>query len=216
MSGRILIFARTPELGKVKTRLQPVLGEEGCYQLHSQLVSSVVRTAVQSEVAPVDVWHTGNAEHVLWRSLVSEFPISLNEQNGDELGERMLNAASTALMHPEPSDWLILIGSDCPEIDRSYLLKAMQILDSGTELVIGPALDGGYVLLGFRRINAFLFHDIPWGTGQVLVRTLAIAEQNACPVQLLKPLRDIDTADDLPFYDGEILSTNSVFTPPNN
>lgn len=184
----------------MKTRLQPVLGEEGCYKLHSKLVDHVVRSAAQAEVAPVEVWHTGNTEHRLWQNLKTELPIQFFEQKGLDLGERLSDAASTRLAGSESVDWIIVIGSDCPAVDRDYLSKAAEALDSGQELVIGPAEDGGYVLLGFRRAHEFLFQDIPWGTGQVLEKTLAIASENACHVHLLNSLRDIDVAEDLAFY----------------
>lgn len=211
MNGKILIFARTPQLGSVKTRLQPVLGEEGCYKLHSELVEIVVRTAVQAEVAPVEVWHTGQIDHSLWQALKSDLAIGLVEQKGDDLGERLFNAASAYLSGAEPWDWIIIIGSDCPAVDADYLSKAVKALQSGEELVIGPAQDGGYVLLGFRRVHEFLFRNIPWGTGEVLEKTLTLAEKNQCPVHLLNPLRDIDVEEDLAFYRDQLLSINTAF-----
>ena len=90
-NGRLLVFARTPEMGKVKTRLQPELGEQGCYQLHERLVSLAIETAVESKIAPVEVWHTGNPEKAFWQEKAREHSFVLREQQGSDLGLSLIH-----------------------------------------------------------------------------------------------------------------------------
>ena len=209
------MFARTPELGAVKTRLQPTLGKEGCYRLHTSLVRNTVEVVLAADVAPVEIWHTGNAEHKCWCDIRAEFSVSLHEQKGADLGDRMLHAARADLApqfdNSQPAEWVIIIGSDCPEIDDRYLQQAAELLEGGAETVIGPAEDGGYVLIGLRSPNSYLFDGVEWGTNKVLAQTLAKASDKKCQVHLLETLRDLDEPNDLAVFQSKITWINSAF-----
>lgn len=204
-NGKILVFAKTPERSKVKTRLQPVLGEEGCYQLHKQLVTNTLKTVVRAKIAPIEVWHTGNATHPFWSQLNEQYILSLKQQRGRDLGERMHGAFVDVLNSPVSKvDWTIIIGADCPEIDAAYLANAAAMLESGKSAVVGPAEDGGYVLLGLGHPHSFLFDGIPWGTSSVLEKTLSKAAQNDCDIYQMRSLRDLDNEEDLRYFAGTI------------
>lgn len=207
--GKILVFARTPQLGQVKTRLKTTLGDEGCLALHKKLASNTVRMAAEANLADVEVWHTGSTEHACWQDLSQRYDITLREQCGGDLGARMLNAATTVLSNDEaPTDklpqWAIIIGSDCPEIDKEYLSKAITHLESGSSVVVGPAVDGGYVLIGLSNKDSdkfsCLFGGIEWGSETVLQQTLERAAENDLSPQLLDALRDLDDEDDWHYF----------------
>jgi len=187
--GKCLIFARTPELGKVKTRLQPALGVEGCLDLHQQLVQITIENAVSAQIAPVEIWHTGDADHSFWQQQASSYPLSFTEQPSGDLGERLSQAFAQSLSSGEGS-----------ELRAEYLQQAVRALERGEQCVIGPAEDGGYVLIGLRTPKPFLFEDISWGGDKVLKQTLEAAAQADCSVHLLNPLRDIDIAEDLDHF----------------
>lgn len=210
-NGRILVFARTPVLGEVKTRLQPELGEQGCLELHQALVVNAVSTAYESKLAPVEVWHTGKGSHPFWFQLQQKYEIEFSEQSGEDLGQRMLQAASSHLSAADSNelDWMIIVGSDCPEIDDEYLAGAAARLEAGEDIVIGPAEDGGYVLVGLRRAFGFLFADIDWGTERVLSQTLKAADDKNCQVRQLKILRDLDDFSDYQHFQARYSWTDS-------
>ena len=120
--GKCFVFARTPELGKVKTRLQPLLEDSGCLLLHEELVERSISTVVASELAPVEIWHTGNEDHSFWRQQASLFPLTFSAQCAGDLGERMVDAFSKGFADPQGApDWIILIGSDCPDLNWVFL-----------------------------------------------------------------------------------------------
>ena len=201
--GKCFVFARTPELGKVKTRLQPLLEDSGCLALHEELVERSISTVVASELAPVEIWHTGNGDHPFWRQQASVYPLTFSAQCAGGLGERMVDAFSKGFADPQGApDWIILMGSDCPELTTAYLCKAAEALERGEQCVIGPAEDGGYVLIGLRAPVARLaplFAGISWGGPQVLAQTLEAARLHDCSVFLLDTLRDLDVEEDF-FY----------------
>lgn len=119
--------------------------------------------------------------------------ITKQQQIGADLGEKMFNALNATL---KTSNKAILIGSDCPEIDTDYIHLAIQKLDT-VDVVIGPATDGGYVLIAARKITAEIFNDINWGGSQVLQQTKKQLQQSSLSWCLLPALTDIDTAADL-------------------
>jgi uncharacterized protein len=179
----IIVFAKAPVPGKAKTRLIPALGEWGAARLHARLLRHAVRTALASGCGPVEVH--GTARHSFFRSLKTRFRL----QRGRDLGERMLHALSR-------NPGAILIGTDCPALTAADLRRATRLLRSGAEVVIAPAEDGGYALIGARRVPVELFRDIAWGTSSVYDET----------VKRLKPYRwralrtvwDVDRPEDLP------------------
>lgn len=188
--GIILLFAREPRRGRVKTRLIPVLGEEGALDLYLQLLARQIAVLQASAPCPWELWVAGDLAH----PALAAFEGPRRRQEGADLGERMAAAASHALReHP----FVILIGGDCPTLDGDYLSRAAAALARGREIVLGPAEDGGYVLIGLRRRRPLLFQGIDWGSAQVLAQTLARARELGEDALLLSALRDIDRPEDL-------------------
>lgn len=190
--GLIFLFAREPQAGRVKTRLVPVLGEEGALDLYQQLLARQIGVLEISGLCPAELWVDGDPQAAAFAG----FSGLRHRQQGGGLGERMRFAAAQGLGR---NAFVILIGSDCPGLDAGYLAQAARALASGEELVIGPAEDGGYVLLGLRRCEPALFEDIEWGGERVLAQTLEKARKAGMEPVLLPPLADIDRPADLPW-----------------
>ncbi|MCO6413999.1 MAG: TIGR04282 family arsenosugar biosynthesis glycosyltransferase [Thiogranum sp.] len=168
--GRILVFARAPVAGYAKTRLIPELGAAGAAALQAQLVRDTLAMATESGLAPVELWTCGDDDEKFLPKLGVEFECKVNTQQGDDLGARMAHALAAAL---RTARFAVLIGTDCPAMDAHYLQGACAALHQGSDAVLGPAEDGGYVLIGVRRSDAALFSGIAWGTAQVLAQTRA-------------------------------------------
>lgn len=190
---RLIQFAKAPRAGEVKTRLQPVLGGEGCRALHARLVEHCFESLHRAAVAPVELAVTGG-DTGYFRQLAGKTATPVTLQAGSDLGERMLNAAAARL---PGADGVIIVGSDCPFFSGDYLHRACRALAGGADCVLGPAEDGGYVLIGLRRADPLLFADIPWGAEQVLAMTRRRLSRLDWRWRELEPLADIDRPRDL-------------------
>lgn len=169
-AARILIFAKAPFPGQVKTRLLPLLGEDAATRLHSRMVQQTVQRVQASAVAPVQLWCAPTTEEPLFDNLKTTLRVELHRQHGIDLGARMLHAFSAALQSAEGA---LVIGTDWPMLESGLLATTLQRLQQGDDAVLGPAEDGGYVLLGLRRVDPHVFANIDWGGAQVLTQTRA-------------------------------------------
>ncbi len=189
--ARILLFARGPHKGKVKTRLIPALGEQGALDLHVRLLQRQMSVLAECRLCPSQLWIDQQSSDPLLESFNGE----LHLQHGDDLGQRMFYAAKQVL---DQASAVIIIGSDCPGIDQAYLEQALHHLsESATDVVIGPALDGGYVLIGMKKAECHIFSDIDWGGEKVLEQTRERLNSRKLSCHYLDPLCDIDTEEDL-------------------
>jgi rSAM/selenodomain-associated transferase 1 len=191
--GRLLIFTRAPEPGRVKTRLAAQLGTEAALRLHQQLLRRTLDVALEARLSPVALYVT-DTRHPFILSLLARRPLTARRQRGADLGERMHAALQQTL---SGSAFALLIGTDCPVMTAGYLEQALRKLQDGMDLVIGPAEDGGYVLIGVRRCCPALFEAIPWGTAGVLQATRERAQALRLRYAELGVLWDIDTPADL-------------------
>jgi len=199
MGDRLLIFTRYPEVGRVKTRLIPALGETGATSLHQEMTAYTVSIARAFRVMhpiTVTVCFTGAGQPQMEQWLGKDLDYEL--QVGEDLGQRMRNALGSALV--QSGDRALIIGTDCPELDPAILADAFAQL-AQHELVLGPATDGGYYLIGMGQVIPDLFTGIAWGTSQVLSSTMAIAERHSLSVALLPTLSDVDRPEDLPLWE---------------
>lgn len=197
---QLLIFARAPILGQVKTRLQPALPNSDIVLLHEKLVHRAIATAMKVPDSAVQLWVDVQPQHPFFRRLITEFPsLSVCQQRGSDLGARMHAALNDALRH---SHQAVLIGSDCPALTRDYLQQAFACLSGGEartghDVVLGPATDGGYVLLGSSVTDLPIFHGIEWGASTVFDATIRRLREAGMPHATLAPLSDIDRPEDL-------------------
>lgn len=188
----LIQFARVPELGKVKTRMQPYLSVEQSLLLHCRMVSETYKTLVQSQLATVELWSSGSQSPGFFNDL--EPSPCLREQKGVDLGMRMHHALSDGLRRYKA---VVLVGSDCPFITEQVLRQALEALSVGSDCVLGPATDGGYVLIGLTQASVQLFKDVTWGSNKVLEQTRTHLRQLSWTWHELEPLSDIDKPKDL-------------------
>ena len=191
MTAAILVFARAPNPGEVKTRLIPALGADGAASLHASLVERVLGAARRVAGARLELW--GSASHAFFDDCSRRYGASLHEQCGGDLGERMAHAFASAL---QAADRVVLVGSDIPALDAGYLQRALAMLEE-VPAVLGPAEDGGYVLVGLRRPEPALFEGVAWGSAGVLVQTRERLARLGLRWRELEPLCDLDRPEDL-------------------
>jgi rSAM/selenodomain-associated transferase 1 len=166
--SRLIVFAKAPILGQVKTRLIPSMGAKAAATLHEKLIFHSLATAVKAGVGTVELWCMPSPEHPFFIHCAREFQVELHKQWGGDLGQRMARAFCETL---KISHSALLIGSDVPCLTCADLKEAMALLQQEADAVISPAEDGGYVLLGLRRYTSKLFSGISWGTDLVLEQT---------------------------------------------
>jgi len=189
---RVMVFARAP--GEAKTRLIPALGEAGVAALHRRLVMHCLRAARDSRLGPVELWCAPHAGDPFFRDCERRCGVSLHPQGEGDLGARMQRAFESALAGAERA---ILVGSDIPALSAQYLRDADQALGRGDDAAIGPAEDGGYVLIGLSRCDPELFRDIPWGGPEVLAETRRRLATLSWRSSELPVLWDVDRPEDL-------------------
>ncbi|UZE97546.1 TIGR04282 family arsenosugar biosynthesis glycosyltransferase [Alkalimarinus alittae] len=197
MTRTLLIqFAKWPQLGKVKTRLAKKMGDQAAYSAHIELTQTVLKNLTSSNVGSVALWFdqllTENPEAKLLTENCQKLSVPIACQKGDDLGARMFHALSSGLKTYQK---VIIVGSDCPTVDKAYLEQAVKVLDD-SDLVLGPAEDGGYVLLGARKVAPMLLDNIAWGQGAVLRSTVERADGCRLTYQLLDTTWDVDEYED--------------------
>jgi uncharacterized protein len=187
----LIIFTRYPVPGQAKTRLIPALGATGAADLQRRMTAWTIATAQQTPY-PIQIQFCGGTIDEL-RSWLGD-KLSYVAQSTGDLGDRMAQAFDQGF--GAGHDRVVIIGTDCPGIDRAILDQAFTALASH-DLVLGPAADGGYYLIGLRRSIPELFQSIAWSTATVRAQTLEIATELNLTYALLSELSDIDRPEDL-------------------
>ncbi|WP_165954284.1 TIGR04282 family arsenosugar biosynthesis glycosyltransferase [Seongchinamella unica] len=196
--GDVLLiqFAREPVPGRVKTRMIPALAPAEACHLHRELVLWTARKLTSAGLGRVELAVAGNTASPLFRQCERLGVRAVRRQQGGDLGQRMCHALAAGL---QTHNKVILVGSDCPQIDRDYLASAIDALD-GRDVVLGPATDGGYVLIGVRQVDVRWFAGVKWGTAGVFAETVARFERTGAGWQPLAELQDIDRPEDLALW----------------
>lgn len=182
---RLILFARYPVPGECKTRLIPAVGPAGAAAIHRKLAQHCAQLLCDSG-CPVTIAYTGAGEDA-FAEWLGERPDFAEQASGD-LTARLLPFCDDAP--------LIFFGSDTPDLGASHIAAAIAGLETH-EVVIGPALDGGYYLIGISKPLPQLFTDMPWSSDQVLPETLRRLRAMEIEPLLLEPLSDCDTPADL-------------------
>jgi len=189
------VFAKAPAPGRVKTRLAQAIGSEAAARAYAALAEHTLRVAAAARragvVGAVELWVEPGAPVGSFDSWTGEFDVRVREQRGADLGERMHAALRDALTRGHPA---LLIGTDVPGYDVPYLAQAAAALATH-DAAIGPAEDGGYVLIGLAR-DVDAFSGIAWSSGGVLEATRAMLAGAHVRWHELPPLWDVDTHDD--------------------
>jgi rSAM/selenodomain-associated transferase 1 len=183
----LAIMARAPVLHQCKTRLESELGAEGALQAHIELVHATLARLHKVTNVQVSLWVTQFDEAT--RAWGAEFDLPVYEQHGSDLGARMHNVFVS--LFEAGAGQVCLVGTDCPEVSSSYVVQAFAGL-SVTPLVLGPAQDGGYGLIGMSKPCAVVFQDIEWSSPVVSAQTLQRAAAANLAVTVLETIWDVD------------------------
>jgi uncharacterized protein len=181
----VLVICKAPRKGHVKTRLAATVGDDAAYHMYAAMMAHVFSELARTNVEVLPVVDGP-------RELVQAGTIQPLVQRGDDLGERIINA----LVDAPASERVLVIGTDMPFIDADLIASAESALDVA-DVVIGPCVDGGYYLIGMRRVHEELFEGIPWSTADVLASTIGRCAELGLTPHLLPLLRDVDTLDDV-------------------
>lgn len=205
----ILIFVKNPEKGKVKTRLAKTVGNDKAYDIYLKLLDYTMKVAAMTE-AQKQIWYslfidhedgfgrqpTGRPKH----SDGSGINFEKKLQRGENLGVRMQNAFQDGFKGEYEK--IVIIGSDCPGITADIIEEAFAKLERN-DVVIGPSEDGGYYLLGLKKMIPGIFENISWSTEDVFSETVNVLKNEKMDYGLLPTLNDIDTEEDLRKSDFE-------------
>lgn len=195
-NSRILIFAKAPVPGQVKTRLIAELGAAGAADLHAELLEDTVKRCSRAQLAPVLLYCAPNTLHPVFIALSERYRIPLLPQVEGDLGQRMGSAVQQVL---SDAAHVLLVGTDAPPLQPVEMRQALQAMEQSDAVMI-PAEDGGYVLLGLKRYVADLFDDMPWGTSRVADITRSRAVAAGLDLCELPALWDVDRVEDLVRY----------------
>lgn len=197
-SNALIIFVRTPEAGKVKTRLMKDLGSDRTLRAYKSFVADTMKVCESLKEADrfLACFPTTNDAFLNRLSRKHEFKGEF-DQKGKDLGEKFINAFSDKFK--EGYDKVVLIGSDSPTIPADFIEQAFDELDRN-DLVLGPCTDGGYYLIGAKKLFKNVFKGIPWDSSEVLNRTLDKLYSGRIKFSLLPFWYDVDNIDDLNFY----------------
>lgn len=193
----IILFARDPVAGKVKTRLAPFLGQELILELYTRFLNDSIEKICRVSDADryIGIYPSDSSGYFSRMTANSEHPPEVFLQAGADLGEKMFNAFQARFA--EGYERVAIIGSDSPSLPVAYIEEA---LNSDKDLTIGPSTDGGYYLIGMRQKTANVFADgIDWGSEKVLRQTLERVKKTGCSLKLLPPWYDVDREEDLKF-----------------
>ena len=203
---RIVIFAKAPVAGLAKTRLIPALGAEAAARLARRMLLHTLQEASAAAVGPLECCVTPHPSDPAWQGLPPLEGICWTAQAVGDLGMRMADAARRASAASEP---VLLVGTDCPQLDAVLLRRAAELLHD-SDAVLYPTFDGGYVLLGLRRFDPRLFEQIPWSTAEVADRTIECVHELGWSLAVGGMLHDIDEPTDLPWLPDDWASDLSI------
>lgn len=188
MKEALIIFARNPESGKVKSRIAQDTSPEFALNCYRELLAHTLHLGEGISCQRLLFF----SDHLPPASEYAQY--ELHRQRGEDLGQRMEDAIRLALH--QGAQKVVVIGSDCQELTRDFVELAFKRLDDH-EVVLGPALDGGYYLLGMRKLYHLLFEDKPWGESTLFAETLKDLQELQLAYSLLDPLRDVDHLEDI-------------------
>lgn len=191
--ARLLVFSKAPVPGQVKTRLIPLLGAAGAAALYAGMLERTLEKALAAGTCPVELWCAPDTRHAAFARARLQHAVHLRPQPAGDLGRRMSQAFCNTLRAARHA---VLIGADCPDLTAADIAAAFDRLAAGVDVVLGPASDGGYYLIGLSTHHAGLFDTIEWGTPRVLEATLSRCRQQGLTWACLAQHDDVDTPGD--------------------
>ena len=191
----VLVFAKAPVPGNVNTRLIPDIGVEAATNLQAELIHSRLKNLQQKKLCATQLWCSPDVEHEFFQDC-KKYGVDLFVQHGEDLGARMSSAIKGSLSVYKR---VVLIGTDAPSLTLDQIEHAIQQL-AEKDVVIGPADDGGYVLIGMSQHSHAVFQSIHWGSEKVLAATREKIQQNSLSSFELESCWDIDRVEDYRRY----------------
>ena len=189
----LIVMAKAPVPGQVKTRLIPTLGQENTAKLYRNMLRETSGKMLRSRICPIQIWCYPNVKHPDFVGLEQQ-GANLFQQRGNDLGERMHNALAQVLQTFKAA---VIIGCDCPLMSPVIVQTAFTELSGETfDTVMGPAEDGGYYLLGLKKAEQSLFQNVSWGTARVLDQTRYRLTRLGWRWSELNTLWDLDRPED--------------------
>jgi rSAM/selenodomain-associated transferase 1 len=201
----VIVFAKAPLPGRAKTRLAVALGDVGAARLAERMMHATVDAAVTADVGPVQLCVTPDADHPAFDAARRRHAIAITHQGGGDLGDRMARAFERVLASQARA---LLVGTDAPRLDAAYLRAAAGALD-GADAVFGPAADGGYTLVGLKRVAPQLFLQMHWSHGAVMAQTRQRLVQLHLRHVELPVLHDVDEPADLVHLPPHLMPTST-------
>jgi len=193
-SNALILFAKQPLAGRVKTRLTPPLTPETGAELYSRMLRDTIATAMALPDIYLTIHYQDDPGTAAYFAALAP-GIESQPQQGEDLGKRMEH--SFDLLFRQGFDRVAIIGSDSPDLPAGYILRAYELLDGGADAVFGPADDGGYYLLAMSCLQGELFSGLPWSSGELLEASLGRARESGIRTALLPQWYDLDTCGDL-------------------
>ena len=190
-------------VGQVNTRLVPYITAEQAASLHEELTHNRLRMCTTADLCDVELWCSPDTRHPFFFDCRQRYGVQLHTQNGNDLGERMSAALQTMLGRYKK---IIIIGTDAPALDIDTIDAVVNQLEH-SDIVLVPAEDGGYVLLGASKHHQDLLVDVPWGTESVLASTVCNIERLGLSYSLLGECWDVDRPEDLERYKSWLVTT---------
>jgi rSAM/selenodomain-associated transferase 1 len=193
----IIVFVKNIKLGKVKTRLAKTIGDQGAFEVYSELVK-VTELATKNIDIDKRIYFSEALVETKWKGQYKAI------QEGIDLGKRMKNAFKKGF--EDGYQRIVLIGSDLPDINEQHIKNGLKCLKE-SDVVFGPALDGGYYLIGLTKMHDFIFENKPWSQYNLLEKTINELTEKNIKFSTLETLNDIDTFEDLinsTFYKSNI------------
>lgn len=188
----VVVFAKAPQAGRVKTRLAAKIGAEGAAHLHRRLLERTLAVALESGCGAVEL-HGSPGNHSVLRAIAQRHGVALRSQSGGDIGQRMAHAFRTGLRRHRR---MVLVGTDCPPLAARDLRDASRLLQ-GCQAVFAPAEDGGYPLIGLSRWSPRIFDSIVWSTPSVMQQTRQALDALGWRRRELRTLWDVDRPGDL-------------------
>ena len=192
----LICFCKHPEPGLVKSRLANDLGEKHAAEVYKILLENTLKNVCQPK-SKIFLYCFPNTNHSSIENLKEKYSLKLKKQDPGDLGEKMYRAIMRELNNYKN---VVLIGTDCLELNTEYIKNAFELLNKNNEIVLGPTHDGGYALIGANKVDQSIFNGIIWGTEKVLAQTKRNISHLGWKYTCLPKLRDLDTIEDFRYY----------------
>lgn len=200
----LIVFLKYPEAGKVKTRLAKDVGDQRAAEIYSRMSKTIIENVLDASGYRTIIFYNPPEKENEIRDWLGNKQCPITPQAGETLGDKIVDAFTQVFS--SGADKAVIIGTDCIDVSSETITQAINSLED-VDVVLGPAVDGGYYLLGLNNHIPEIFQEIEWSTDRVLNQTLERIKDKKLSFELLKTLKDIDTLDD---FNSQLGSLNET------